>query len=127
MAMLFTACHQDATGSSPARGDNSKNSGAAAILSGNEAKDHVGETVRVSGTVSGFQVSRQTTNVYLYFDNDIFHAKFAVVWPGTQHPPIDELKSLILRAANISVSGTVILETNVPEIIVHSWDQIEVN
>jgi hypothetical protein len=127
VAMLFTACHKDVMVPVHSRTANTKDSGDVATISENEAKNHVGEDVVVSGTVSGFFASSQTTNVYLYFDSDIFHPKFAVVWPGTNDPPIKELQSLILNAENISVSGEIILETNVPEIIVSSWSQITIN
>ena len=116
VVMLFTACRKDVT-----------TAGDVASISESEAKNHVGEKVVVSGKVSGYFASSQTTNVYLYFNSDIFHPKFAVVWPGTNDPPIEELKSLMLHAETIFVCGKVIMETNVPEIIVSSWDQIEVD
>lgn len=78
----------------------------------------------VHGTVLGFFASKETTNVYLYFDSDIFHPKFEVVWPGTNDPPESALEHLIHHVETISVSGKVTTEKNVPEIVVTSWAQI---
>jgi hypothetical protein len=89
------------------------------------AKKYIGENAIVSGTISEVFVSSQTTNVYLYLDGDIKHAQFAAVWLGTNNPPIKALEELIFRAEpTVSVSGKIITEKNLPEIIVNSWDQI---
>lgn len=122
-ATLFTACRQNAT--THVETQRREASGSSGItISEDEAKDHIGENVTVNGTVAGFFTSKQTTNVYLYFDSDIFHPKFAVVWPGSNDPPESALEELIRHAETISVSGRVITEKNVPEIVVTSWAQI---
>jgi hypothetical protein len=95
------------------------------VIHANEAKNHIGENVIVSGTISEISIINQTTNVYLYLDGDIKNAQFAAVWPGTNNPPIKELKELIFRAEPIiSVRGKIVVEKNLPEIVVNSWDQI---
>jgi hypothetical protein len=93
-------------------------------ISAKDAKNHIGEDAIVSGTISEIFVSRQTTNVYLYLEGDIEHAKFAAVWPGTNDPPVKVLQNLILKGEPISVNGKIIIEKHVPEIIVSSWAQI---
>jgi hypothetical protein len=122
-ATLLTACHKSDTTPVNTHSEGSKSSGGIAI-SENEAKDHVGEDAVVSGTVLGLYINRQNTNVYLYFDSDIFHPKFAAVWPGSNDPPVKILRDFILKNESISVSGKIITESNVPEIIVSSWAQI---
>jgi hypothetical protein len=77
--------------------------------------------------VQGYYGNRATTNVYLYFDPNMNHPTFAVLWPGTDNPPVLSLKSLILNAKTISVSGRIVLESNVPEIIIDSHTQIKIN
>jgi hypothetical protein len=101
--------------------------GTHASIPAKDAKNHIGEEMVVSGTISEIYVNRQTTNVYLYLDGDIDHAKFAAVWPGTNDPPVKALKNLLLKGdptEPISVSGKIITEKHVPEIIVSSWAQI---
>jgi hypothetical protein len=94
-------------------------------IQASDAKNHVGENAIVSGTISEIFVSSQTTNVYLYLDGDIKNAQFAAVWPGTNNPPVKELKELIFRAEpTISVSGKIVAEKGIPEIFINSWDQI---
>jgi hypothetical protein len=63
----------------------------------------------------------------LYLDPNTDHPTFAILWPGTNNPPVLSLKSLILNAKTISVSGQIVLESNVPEIIIDSHDQIQIN
>jgi hypothetical protein len=76
----------------------------------------------VSGTVIEIFTSKQSANFYLYLDGDIKNAQLAAVWLGTNNPPIKELKDLI--GMPISVSGKIITDQGVPEIIVNSWTQI---
>jgi hypothetical protein len=123
-ATPLTACHKSDTTLANTQSERAKSSGDGAAISENEAKNHIGEDAIVSGTVLGLQVNNQTTNVYLYFDSDIFHPTFAAVWPGSNDPPVKLLKDLILKNQTISVSGKIITESNVPEIIISSWAQI---
>jgi hypothetical protein len=123
-ATLLTACHKNDTTLVNTQSERAKSSGDSVAISENEAKYHIGEDAVISGTVLGLAVSSQTTNVYLYFDSDIFHPTFAAIWPGTNDPPVKLLKDLILKNQTISVSGKIITESNVPEIIVSSWAQI---
>jgi hypothetical protein len=109
---LFTACNKRVQ--SP---DNF-------AISEYEAKDHVGEDAVVSGTVLGLYIDSKNTNVYMYFDSDIFHPKFTAVWPGSNNPPVKVLEGFISKAETIAVSGKIITEKNVPEIVVGSWAQI---
>jgi hypothetical protein len=96
-----------------------------AKIQAKDAKKHIGENAIVSGTISEIFISSQTTNVYLYLDGDIKNAQFAAVWPGTNNPPIKELKELIFRTEpTIFVSGKIVTEKNAPEIVVNSWGQI---
>jgi hypothetical protein len=89
-----------------------------------DAINHVGEDAVVRGVISEIYISRQNTNVYLYLDGDIKNAKCAVVWLGTNHPPVKGLEKLIESAGTISVSGKITTEKQVPEIFVNSWAQI---
>lgn len=98
--------------------------GSHASIPAKDAKNHIGQEMVVSGTISEIFVSSQTTNVYLYLDGDIANAKFAAVWPVTNDPPVKVLKNLIMKGEPISVSGKIITEKHVPEIIVSSWAQI---
>jgi hypothetical protein len=98
--------------------------GAPASISAKDAKNHVGEEAVVSGTILEIFVSRQNTNVYLYLDSDMENAKFAVIWPGTNDPPVKALQKLIFTGDTISVSGRITTEKRVPEIVVSSWAQI---
>jgi hypothetical protein len=124
LATLLTACHKSATTPGNSQSEDAKSSGDNSAISENEAKNHIGEDAVVRGTVSGMEISNQETNVYLYFDSDIMHPKFAAVWPGSNDPPVKLLKDLILKNQTISVSGKIVTESNVPEIIVSSWSQI---
>lgn len=121
---LLTACDQRVPVPGNASEPNTKTSSGDAAITAKDAKNHVGEVVVVSGVISEIFVSSQTTNVYLYLDGDIKNAQFAAVWPGTNDPPIKQLKELIFKAEPISVSGKIITEKGVPEIIVSYWDQI---
>ena len=90
-----------------------------------DAKNHVGEKTLVTGTISEIYINKENKNVYLYLDGDIEHAQFAAVWPGTNDPPsVKVLENLIAKLEPISVSGKIILEKHMPEIIVSSWAQI---
>lgn len=90
-----------------------------------DAKNHVGEVMAVNGTISEIVISKENKNVYLYLDGDIEHAQFAAVWPGTNDPPSEKVfVNLIAKGEPISVSGKIITEKHVPEIIVSSWSQI---
>jgi hypothetical protein len=113
-AILFTACNKRVQ----PLGD------AVTVFPAKEAKNHIGEVTSVSGTISEIFVSRQNTNVYLYLDGDIKDAQFVAVWPGTNDPPVKALKNLIFKAEPISVSGKIVTEKGVPEIIVSYWAQI---
>ena len=94
-------------------------------IAAENAKNHVGESVFVTGTISVIIVSRQTTNVYLYLDGNLKNAIFAAVWPGTNDPPVKLLQNLISNQDPFSVSGKIIAEKNLPEIVVSSWSQIK--
>jgi hypothetical protein len=124
VAALFTGCHRSVTTPVNTQSEGTNISAGGAVITENEAKDHIGEDAVVSGTVLGLYINSQNTNVYLYFDSDIFHPKFAVVWPGSNDPPVKLLRDFILKNKTISVSGKIITESNVPEIIVGSWAQI---
>ena len=126
-ATLFVACHRDVTTSADSETSSANASRDEDAISENAAKEHIGEDMTVAGRIYGLFASSQSSNVYLYFDSDIFHPKFAVVWPGTNHPPLGDLESLATNFESISVYGRIITETNVPEIIVTSWSQITVN
>jgi hypothetical protein len=94
-------------------------------IAAKDAINHIGEDAVVSGAIAEIFVSRQTTNVYLYLDGDIDHAQFAAVWPGTNDPPsVKMFENLIAKGEPISVSGKIIADKHVPEIIVNSWTQI---
>ena len=67
-------------------------SGSSVSIPAKDAKNHVGEDATVSGRISEIFVSSQTTNVYLYLDGDIKNAKFAVVFYGTNNPPVKDLR-----------------------------------
>lgn len=123
-ATLLTACHKNVTTPDIKQAEDTKISSGVIAISENEAKSHIGEDVVVSGTVLGLTIDSNSTNVYLYFDSDIFHPKFAAVWPGSNDPPVKLLRDLILKNETIAVSGKMITESNVPEIIVSSWAQI---
>jgi hypothetical protein len=99
--------------------------GARDFIAAEDAQDHINEHAVVRGTISEIFVSRQTTNVYLYLDGDIQHARFAAVWPGTNDPPVKALQKLIFNQDPIYVSGTLVSEKHVPEIVVSSWSQIK--
>jgi hypothetical protein len=90
-----------------------------------DAKNHVGEEMVVTGTISEIYINKDTKNVYLYLDGDIEHAQFAAVWPGTNDPPsVKVFENLIAKLEPISVSGKITVEKHLPEIIVSSWSQI---
>jgi len=124
---ILTSCdfHTPASAKSPS--ENASFHSAVPHISEIEAKSHVGQYVVVTGMVKGYSGKSDTYNVYLYFDPNIEHPTFAVLWPGTNHPPDLSLKSLILNAKTISVCGRIVLELNVPEIIIDSRDQIQIN
>jgi hypothetical protein len=127
-ATLFTACHKEVADPANSQTMDANVQSDVPYISENEAKNHIGQYVVVSGMVTGFYANRQTTNVYLYFDSDdIAHPKFAVLWSGTNNPPVTALKSLILNAKTVSVSGRIILESNMPEIKINSQTQIKIN
>jgi hypothetical protein len=92
------------------------------IIPAKEARKYIGENTIIGGTVIEIETDKSSTNVYLYLDGGIQNAQFAAVWPGTNDPPIKRLKNLI--ATPISVSGKIIADQGVPEIIVNSWAQI---
>jgi hypothetical protein len=90
----------------------------------NEAKHHIGEDSVVSGKLSEIFVSKQNNNVYLYLDGSTKNAQFVAVWLGNNEPPTKTLQNLIFSSEPIYISGKIITENNVPEIIVSSWAQI---
>jgi hypothetical protein len=92
------------------------------IIPAKDAKNHIGENAVVSGTVEEIFISKQNASFYLYLDGDIKNAQLTAVWLGTNNPPIEKLKDLI--AMPISVSGKIITDQGVPEVIVNSWTQI---
>jgi hypothetical protein len=98
--------------------------GTRVFITAEDAQNHIKEHAVVRGTISEMFVSRGTTNVYLYLDADFQRARFAAVWPGTNDPPVKALQALIFNQDSICVSGTLVSEKHVPEIVVSSWSQI---
>jgi hypothetical protein len=127
LVTLLPSCDQNTRAPATAPSANADFHSDVPHISEIEAKHHVGQYVVVTGMVQGYYGNRDTTNVYLYFDPDINHPTLAILWPGTNNPPVLSLKSLILNAKTISVSGKIVLESNVPEIIIDSHDQIQIH
>jgi hypothetical protein len=128
LALSILAAAMASCANAPSRGggtDAAAPSGAGAAqhaISWDAAKDHVGETVTVTGQVAGTHVSRDGDEFMLNVGRDYPDAsRFVIYCPQSKGPSdLDQA----YKGKTVSVRGQIVLYHNVPEIKAKAADII---